>query len=65
MGCKGIVEPERMPPTKRSAYFHGLRPHQQIIHERCLMIALKCGRLGMDVSRERADTNQDGHASST
>ena len=31
MCCKGILEPEKMPPAKRSAYYHGLRAHQQII----------------------------------
>ena len=28
---KGILELERMPTTKRLAYFHGLLAHQQII----------------------------------
>ena len=31
MCCKGILEPEKMPTTKRLAYFHGLLAHQQII----------------------------------
>ena len=31
MCCKGVLEPERLPPTERCAYFHGLRVHQQII----------------------------------
>ena len=31
MCCKGKVEPERMPPTERAAFFHGLRVHLQIV----------------------------------
>ena len=31
MVCKGVLEPEKMPPTERAAYFHGLRAHLQII----------------------------------
>ena len=31
MICKGLIESEKMPPTKRSAYFHGLRVHLQVI----------------------------------
>ena len=31
MCCKGILEPEKMPPTERAAYYHALRVHLQII----------------------------------
>ena len=31
MCYKGKVEPERMPPTERAAFFHGLRVHLQIV----------------------------------
>ena len=31
MACKGSFEPAKMPPTERSAYFHGLRVHLQIM----------------------------------
>ena len=36
MCCKGKVEPERMPPTERAAYFHGLRVHLQIVNWKLL-----------------------------
>ena len=28
---KGIILPEKLPPTERAAYFHGLRAHLQIM----------------------------------
>ena len=31
MVSKGMLEPEKMPPTQRAAYFHGLRAHLQIV----------------------------------
>ena len=31
MCCKGKVEPEKMPPTERVAFLHGLRVHLQIV----------------------------------
>ena len=31
MAFKGTFEPAKMPPTERSAYFHGLRVHHQIM----------------------------------
>ena len=31
MACRGSFEPSKMPPTERSAYFHGLRVHLQIM----------------------------------
>ncbi|CAL4124090.1 unnamed protein product, partial [Meganyctiphanes norvegica] len=31
MVMKGVMEPEKMPPTERAAYFHGLRVHHQIL----------------------------------
>ena len=31
MACKGMISPEKLPPTKRAAYFHGLRAHYQIL----------------------------------
>jgi hypothetical protein len=31
MCCKRVFEPERLPPTSRAAYFHGLRVHHQIV----------------------------------
>ena len=31
MACKGIIQPEKLPPTERTAYFHGLRTHLQIM----------------------------------
>ena len=36
MCCKGKVEPERMPPTERATYFHGLRVHLQIVNWKLL-----------------------------
>nr|XP_047144537.1 uncharacterized protein LOC124818088 [Hydra vulgaris] len=29
--CKGIISPEKFPPTDNAAYFHGLRAHCQIL----------------------------------
>lgn len=31
MVAKGVVQPEKMPPTERAAFFHGLRVHLQVI----------------------------------
>lgn len=31
MVTKGVLQPEKMPPTDRAAYFHGLRAHLQIV----------------------------------
>ena len=31
LAWKGIVVPEKLPPTVRAAYYHGLRCHYQII----------------------------------
>ena len=31
MACKGTIYPEKLPPTQRSCYFHGLRVHFQIM----------------------------------
>lgn len=31
MACKGLIEPEKLPPTERAAYFHGLRTHYQVM----------------------------------
>ena len=31
MVCEGIIEPEKLPSTEPSAWFHGLRVHLQII----------------------------------
>lgn len=31
MISKGVLQPEKMPPTERSAYYHGLRAHYQIV----------------------------------
>ena len=25
MSCQGVIQPERLPPTERAAFFHGLR----------------------------------------
>ena len=36
MCCKGKVEPERMPPTERAAYFHGRHVHLQIVNWKLL-----------------------------
>ena len=30
MVAKGVVQPEKMPPTDKAAFFHGLRVHHQI-----------------------------------
>ena len=30
LACKGIISPEKLPPSERAAYFHGLRCHYQI-----------------------------------
>ena len=34
--CKRLLEPEKMPPTERSAYYHGLRVHLQVIERKVL-----------------------------
>jgi hypothetical protein len=31
MMSKGVLQPEKMPPTNRAAFFHGLRAHYQIV----------------------------------
>ena len=31
MACKGTISPEKLPPTERAAYYHGLRTHYQIM----------------------------------
>ena len=31
MACKGLIEPEKLPPTERAAYFHGLRTHYKVM----------------------------------
>ena len=31
LACKGMISPEKLPPTERAAYYHGLRAHHQII----------------------------------
>lgn len=31
MAEKGLVQPEKLPPTDRAAFFHGLRAHLQIV----------------------------------
>ena len=31
MISKGVLQPEKMPPTNRAAFFHGLRAHHQIV----------------------------------
>lgn len=31
MVYQGLILPEKLPPTERAAYFHGLRAHYQII----------------------------------
>ena len=31
MMSKGVLQPEKMPPTNRAAFFHGLRAHHQIV----------------------------------
>ena len=31
MASRGMICPEKLPPTTRAAYFHGLRAHYQII----------------------------------
>ena len=36
MCCKGKIEPEKMAPTERTASFHGLRVHFQIINWKLL-----------------------------
>ena len=32
MACKGIICPEKLPPSERAAYFHGLRTHFQVLN---------------------------------
>jgi len=34
--CKGIVVPEKLPPTDRAAHFHGYRVHLQLIEWKML-----------------------------
>lgn len=29
--CKGIISPEKLPPSDRATYLHGVRSHYQII----------------------------------
>ena len=31
VASKGVLEPEKMPPTNRAVYYHALRAHHQII----------------------------------
>ena len=31
MMSKGVLQPEKMPPTNRAAFLHGLRAHHQIV----------------------------------
>ena len=31
MASRGVIAPEKLPPSERAAYFHGLRTHYQII----------------------------------
>lgn len=31
MMSEGVLQPEKMPPTDRAAFFHGLRAHYQIV----------------------------------
>jgi len=31
MAAKGTISPEKLPPTKRAAFFHGLRSYYQIM----------------------------------
>ena len=31
MTCRGVILPEKLPPTERAAHFHGLRAHYQIM----------------------------------
>ena len=31
MQCTGVISPEKLPPTARTAYFHGLRVYYQIM----------------------------------
>ena len=36
MVCEGLIEPEKLPPTERAAWFHGLRVHLQTIQWKIL-----------------------------
>ena len=36
MVCNGLIEPGKMPPTERSANYHGLRVHLQVIEWKVL-----------------------------
>lgn len=31
LACKGIITPEKLPPTEKAAHYHGLRCHYQLI----------------------------------
>jgi hypothetical protein len=31
LACKGIIAPEKLVPSERAIYYHGLRSHYQII----------------------------------
>jgi hypothetical protein len=31
LACKGIIAPEKLPPSERALHYHGLRSHYQII----------------------------------
>ena len=31
MVCRGVLQPEKLPPTERAAHYHGLRVHLQVI----------------------------------
>ena len=31
MTCRGVILPEKLPPTERAAHFHGLRAHYKIM----------------------------------
>ena len=30
MVCEGVLEPAKIPPTERAAYYHGLHVHLQV-----------------------------------
>ena len=45
MSAKGVIQPEKLPPTDRAAYFHGLRAHYQIVSWKQLQ---NCHELSLD-----------------
>ena len=68
MICRGVLEPEKMPPTERSAYYHELRVHLQVTEWKVFdgKINLKPEEWGGGGNREwHVSSNNDRQSSCT